>query len=115
MNTINKNIHIQNEEDLDTLLKTKERIFILFYASWCYFSQRFLPIYKKYAQKNKENFRCILIDDKTFLCDKYSINVYPTVLFFEKGNVTKRLDGMSGVGLNEEQLAELIKTCERGK
>jgi hypothetical protein len=34
--------------------------------------------------------------------------VVPTVLLFEKGKVTKRLDGARGVGLEEKQLKKLV-------
>jgi hypothetical protein len=32
----------------------------------------------------------------------------PTVLLFEKGRVTKRLDGAPGAGLDEKQLKNLV-------
>ena len=50
----------------------------------------------------------IVTDDKANLCEKYSVDVVPTVLIFEKGQVTKRLDGEPGVGLNEKQLLEFV-------
>jgi len=33
------------EENIDDVLGSKEKVFVLFYASWCPFSQRFLPIF----------------------------------------------------------------------
>jgi thiol-disulfide isomerase/thioredoxin len=45
-----------------------------------------------------------MIDDREDLCEKYSIAVFPTVLVFENGEVAKRLDGVPGEGLSEEQL-----------
>jgi hypothetical protein len=45
------------------------------------------------------------------MADSYSIEVFPTVLFFEKGAVAKRLDGARGAGLNEKQLANFIASC----
>jgi len=39
--------------------------------------------------------------------EKHSVEVVPTVLLFERGIVTKRLDGVPGVGLNEKQLRDL--------
>jgi thioredoxin-like negative regulator of GroEL len=50
-------------------------------------------------------------DDKPSLCEKYSVEVVPTVLVFEKGKVTKRLDGVPGAGLSEKQFKEFIKNC----
>ena len=94
--------------DLDDVLKTKSRVFVLFYASWCPFSQKFLPIFKKYAQENSQSCLRVKIDDKAKLCEKYSVDVVPTVLLFEKGAVTKRLDGLPGAGLDEKQLKKLV-------
>jgi thiol-disulfide isomerase/thioredoxin len=98
---------IDVEYDLDEALKAKPRVFVLFYASWCPFSQKFLPIFEKYARENPENCLRIKTDDKAKLCEKYSVDVVPTVLLFEKGRVTRRLDGAPGAGLNEKQLKKL--------
>jgi thiol-disulfide isomerase/thioredoxin len=40
---------IQERRDLADLLKSKGGVFVLFYASWCPFSLKFLPIYEKHA------------------------------------------------------------------
>jgi thioredoxin 1 len=99
---------IDIEYDLEDILKTKNKVFVLFYASWCPFSQRFLPIFEKYTQDNPTGCLRVKIDDKAKLCEKYSVDVVPTVLLFENGQVTKRLDGAPGAGLNEKQLKNLL-------
>jgi thioredoxin 1 len=99
---------IDVEYDFDKVLKTEGKVFVLFYASWCPFSQRFLPIFERYTKDNPQNCVRIKIDDKAKLCEKYSVDVVPTVLLFEEGKVTKRLDGAHGVGLNEKQLKNLV-------
>lgn len=33
-------------------IKEKDRACVLFYATWCYYSRRFLPIFKEYARLN---------------------------------------------------------------
>lgn len=96
---------IDIEYGLDHILKSKDEAIVLFYASWCPFSKRFLPIFERYAKdKDKESCLCVKIDDKASLCEKYSVDVVPTVLFFKKGKVSKRLDGVPGKGLTEKQL-----------
>jgi hypothetical protein len=50
----------------------------------------------------------IKTDDKAKLCEKYSIDIVPTVLLFEQGTVTKRLDGELGEGLSEKQLRKML-------
>jgi hypothetical protein len=39
------------------------------------------------------------------------VKIYPTMLFFENGVVSKRLDGVLGIGLDEKQLVEFISSC----
>jgi thiol-disulfide isomerase/thioredoxin len=98
---------IDVEYGLDDLLKSKDRVIVLFYASWCPFSQRFLPVFEKYAKDKPVTCLRIVTDDKASLCEKYSVEVVPTVLLFEKGKVKKRLDGVPGVGLEEKHLKNL--------
>jgi len=100
---------IDVEYDLDKVLKSKDRVTVLFYASWCPFSQKFLPIFEKYSQGNTQTCLRVKTDDKASLCEKYSVDVVPTVLLFEKGKVKKRLDGVPGAGLEEKHLLNLTK------
>ncbi len=99
---------IDVEYGLDNLLKSKNKVFVLFYASWCSFCQRFIPLYQKYAKSKIKSCQSIKIDDKASLMEKYSVEIVPTVLLFENGVVTKRLDGVAGVGLTEEQLTDFM-------
>jgi thioredoxin-like negative regulator of GroEL len=107
MSKIDKRKLIDFEYDLDGILKSKDGAVVLFYASWCPFSQRFLPIFEKYAQNEMQTCIRVKTDDKASICEKYSVEVVPTVILFEKGRVKKRLDGTPGVGLDEEQLKDL--------
>jgi thiol-disulfide isomerase/thioredoxin len=97
----------QAKNGIDEVLKVKEKAFVLFYASWCPYSQRFLPIFEDYARSNPDECVTVMIDDKPDLCEKYEIEYYPTVLFFKKGEVAKRIDATPGLGLTKKQLKEL--------
>jgi thioredoxin 1 len=98
------------EEDVEALLQSKPKAYVLFYASWCPHSQRFLPIFKDYAKLNPKECLTVMVDFKQDLCDKYGIDYYPTVLLFEKGRVKKRLDATPGLGLTKEQLVKLTNS-----
>jgi thiol-disulfide isomerase/thioredoxin len=100
----------KDENNFDTEIKQKPKCFVLFYASWCPYSQRFLPIFQKYAKTNPQECISVVIDDREDLCDEYAIEYYPTVLLFKNGNVYKRLDPEPHVGLSQKQLEELTKT-----
>jgi thiol-disulfide isomerase/thioredoxin len=88
-------------------IKRRDKAFVLFYASWCPFSQRFLPIFEEYARSNPQECMRVMVDDRPELCEEYSIEYYPTVLVFEKGKVCLRLDAEPGIGLTQKQLQKL--------
>jgi thiol-disulfide isomerase/thioredoxin len=90
-------------------IENKDRAFVLFYATWCPFSQRFLPAFEEYARGNPQEYMSVIVDDRPDLCEEYAIDYYPTVLLFKKGKVYRRLDAEPGVGLSKKQLAELAK------
>jgi thiol-disulfide isomerase/thioredoxin len=96
--------------DLDDILASKDEAVVLFYASWCPFSQRFLPVFDKYAKDKTRTCLKVVTDDKASLCEKYSVDVVPTVLLFEKGKLKKRLDGKPGAGLTGKQLTGFTST-----
>jgi thioredoxin 1 len=105
---------VNNNHDLIEILRATDRVIALFYASWCPFCARFLPIFKKHTEAEGQRF-VMVQDDQETIADQYSVEAYPTVLFFENGVVSKRLDGVPGVGLNEKQLAEFVSTCPLSK
>jgi len=103
---------ICDRSELREILKSEGRVFVLFYAAWCPFSMAFLPVYEKYADGREKEFVRIVLDGNEDLFNEHSINVYPTVLFFENGRVARRLDGKHLAGLKEKQLTELIASCD---
>ena len=90
-------------------LKDKENAFVLFYATWCPFSQRFLPIFEEYSKNNSKECLSVIVDDEPDVCEEYDIEYYPTVIMFKKGKVHKRLDSEPGIGLNNKQLKDLTE------
>lgn len=99
-------IEIDNKEDLDNTLGKTEKVLALFYASWCPFCTGFVPVFdSKIKSFEGATVIHVLLDDfDNPLWDEYDVEAVPTVVFFENGKVSKRLDGRSGVGLNEKQL-----------
>jgi len=101
---------INNNHDLIEALKAHDRVIALFTASWCPFCIRFLPIFEKHTDSAGLSF-VIVQDDEETIADHYSVDVYPTMLFFDKGLLSKRLDGILGVGLDEKQLVQFVNEC----
>jgi thiol-disulfide isomerase/thioredoxin len=86
---------------------SKDKAFVLFYATWCPFSQAFLPIFEEYSKSNPEECLSVIVDDEPDVLEEYGIEYYPTVIILKKGKVHKRLDPEPHVGLNKKQLKEL--------
>jgi thioredoxin 1 len=102
---------IKNGREFHEALKVRGRVIVLFYTSWCPHSARFLPIFERHAGKNETGFMRVLVDSEESLSEKYSVAVVPTLIFFEKGQESKRLDGIPGMGINEYELTSLISAC----
>lgn len=100
-----------NQDKNDSLKKAlnKDRACVLFYATWCSFSRRFLPFFEEYAQSKPDECLSVIIDDNPNICDEYSIEYYPTVILFKNGQMDKRLEAKPSIGLSEKQLAEFTK------
>jgi hypothetical protein len=45
------------------------------------------------------------------MAETYAVTVYPTLLCFEKRAVTKRLDGVLGIGISEKNLKAFVDSC----
>ncbi len=110
MKITDKYVLVDDEHGLNDMLKAKERVIALFYASWCPFCASFLPVFERHAEGEGLCFLAVK-DDQECIGDKYSVEVVPTALFFEKGKVSRRLDGLPGVGLNKKQLTDFIQAC----
>ena len=104
-------IEVDNQQDLDKELVKNEKVMVLFYASWCPFCVRFVPVFdKKIAEYRAGTVMHVLLDDyDNPMWDDYEIDAVPTVILFEKTKVYKRLDGKFGVGLNEKQFDGWLK------
>jgi thiol-disulfide isomerase/thioredoxin len=87
----------------------KDKAFVLFYATWCPFSLRFLPIFEEYSKSNPNECLSVIVDEEPDICEEYAVEYYPTVIMFKKGKVHKRLDAEPGVGLNKKQLKDLTE------
>lgn len=101
---------VNNLHDLRQALGASDRVIALVYATWCPFCRKVLPGFEKLARKEKR--RLLLVaDDEERAADEYDIDIFPTLILFEKGRIVKRLDGRPGVGLSEKQIADFIKSC----
>ena len=88
------------------------KVAALFYATWCHYCRAFKPAFEsKAGEMRKRGYEAVgaVIDgDSNPLWDRYSIEIVPTVIFFENGKVVKRLDGKPGMGLGARDLEDAL-------
>ncbi len=99
---------VDNGESFQKTLREKTKLVVLIYASWCPFCRTFMPVFQNYAKHNPRLFM-MLEDDEEKMAKQFAVNIYPSVLYFENGIIKKRLDGVLGKGLHEEQFALFIE------
>jgi thioredoxin-like negative regulator of GroEL len=103
-------IEVSDEEGLQSLLKNKKGVLVLFYASWCPYCRSFRSTFEKWVAIKGFNhaIRVNMNDYENPLWVKYSIDAVPTVIFFDCGKAIHRLDGQLGRGLNEMQFMQFL-------
>ena len=102
---------IRSNKELSALTRSEQGILVLFYAAWCPFCRRFLPVYENLSLPKDQSCFRVEVDDIDGCEDKFDIDVVPTVIYFKNGKITKRLDGKPGRGLDERQLLTLVDSC----
>jgi Thioredoxin domain-containing protein len=116
MNKVDNRIPVQKIQDFKEILQSNEQVIALVYASWCPFCVRFLPLFERASARDagaKHQF-FLFQDDQEIMADEYTVEVVPSVLFFQYGKLVKRLNGILGIGLNDKQLNDFIHDCEQG-
>ncbi|RPI97825.1 MAG: hypothetical protein EHM31_09000 [Candidatus Aminicenantes bacterium] len=104
-------ILFDSAEELESAIASRDKLMVLFYATWCPFSQAFLRTYLAHAAAGDPCYARIIVDDDDALVGKYAISVFPTILFFEKGALARRLDGIFHRGLTHGQLQDFARRC----
>jgi len=104
-------IEVEDKQNLASQLEAHDKVMVFFCASWCPFCDRFIPISERYASKNGFVWfvRVYVDEDSNPLWEEYSLESVPTVILFEFGKVSARLDGHLGQGINEKQFNDWIR------
>ena len=87
---------------------------VLVHATWCPFCTRFKPVFGRAAAELKgwDALECIIDDEANPVWARYHVDAVPTLLFFEDGVVTRRLDSALGVGLTESDLRQALAAAQ---
>lgn len=103
---------VDNVIDLERALAGSPRVVAMIYVTWCPYCRKALPVFEKQRLAGADNL-LLVIDDEERIADLYGIDVFPTLVLFEKGMIVKRLDGKPGLGLNETQIADFVFSCAK--
>lgn len=95
-----------DEDSFDRdVLQRQGRVAALFWADWCPYARRFLPLFEA-ADLGMDK---VLVDvsDEGPLWDRYRIPVVPSVVVFADGHEVGRANGTNGFGLDVRALDRL--------
>jgi thioredoxin 1 len=101
--------HVSPEEFDSKVLNNKEKILVLFYASWCQYCANFKPIFEAAKPDNAKKMASIIDEDENPLWDRFNIQAVPTMIVFENGKIITRRDAKKHVGLRKEDMDSIIK------
>ncbi len=100
---------VDNLRDLEQVLRENDKVVAMVYVTWCPFCRRALPVFEKLARE-EQRYLLLVADDEERVADLYGIDVFPTLILFEKGKIVKRLDAKPGIGIADKQIADFIQS-----
>jgi thioredoxin 1 len=104
-------IKVDNKQALDAELARAKRVLVLFYASWCPHCMRFMPFFEeKTSLSGFSNIVHMLLDDyDSPLWDTYDVSAVPTIILFEDGKISRRLDSRPGSCIKDEKFVAWLE------
>jgi thiol-disulfide isomerase/thioredoxin len=87
------------------------KVLALFHASWCPFCRAFIKAFDKYAAKPDaiKTIKVRIDEDENPIWETYGFEAVPSLILFENGQASKRLDCNLGRGLTEKQFTDWLK------
>jgi thioredoxin-like negative regulator of GroEL len=99
---------ISSAEDFDRLVsRAKGSAVVVFHYPYCPYCVEFIPEFEKLAAGRPGFFR-LRADLLGQIEDRHSVAVVPTVILFERGRESARLDGVQGRGLSASGLKNFL-------
>jgi thiol-disulfide isomerase/thioredoxin len=87
---------VLNLDNFDSYVNGSDFAVVNFYASWCYYSKKFAPIYEQFAVEIREKYPesklfvgKVDCNDEWELEEDFSIEMYPTIKLFRNGHLLK--------------------------
>lgn len=104
-----------NYENLkEEMISEKEISIVCFGGKWCPYCREFFPEFKKWkAPTGIKKIIAELDKEESPWWDLYDIEVIPTLVVIEYGEMTYRRDGGRSVGLNKKDLEKIEEFLEK--
>lgn len=97
--------------EYDKAIKAKKPILTLFFADWCHYCIKFMPIYQQLSEKYKDdlNFAKVNVEDKKYekLVREIGLTGYPTVFIIDPKYDNQVLLSNAHLGSAEDVSKEL--------
>ncbi len=103
-----------SDEFREAVVEAEGPVLTLFYAAWCGYCQDFLPLFRVKDMGAVKKVEVDLSEEINPLWDAYRIEVVPTLILFQGGNIAGRADGVLGKGLSEASLEDVLAGSEAG-
>ena len=112
--TKSSTITINNQDELNRILKNGKATVLKFYATWCAPCKQLAPIFEETAKTNKMyNFAEINISSRKTIAKKFKIAGIPTIIFFDSSGKQKN-EKTSGF-MTKKELQEKIDVTLKNK
>ena len=104
-------LEMREESELSEFIGRNKDALVLFFASWCPSCRAFKPVFEKEVAKSRCATAAVCLDDnENPLWDRYDVEYVPTVAYFKKGSLTKRLVESPGTGLGRDEFVRFLKS-----
>ncbi len=97
------------------VLSSEEPVIALFHAQWCGFCRAFMPIFRRAEALRVRLVEVDISDYDSPLWDSYGIEVVPTLILFEGGQVVARADGRYMQGLDDTDMAQVLQAATENR
>jgi len=100
--------HVTSDDFDSKVLKSDQKIIVLFYATWCPYCSNFKPTFESSKIDAIKQMGSIIDEDENPLWDRFNIQAVPTMIAFQKGKIISRKDSKKNIGLTKLDMDSII-------
>ena len=101
--------HVLPEEFNSKVLKSEQKILVLFYADWCPYCTNFKPTFEEINSEKVHKKAALVNEDENPLWDRFNIQAVPTMIAFQDGKIIARKDAKEHIGLTRTDMESIVK------